>query len=123
MVGLGVSLCVLFAVWVVTPYHMSSPPTVLLPKTNQPSPIEARKGDVNVTVWPLGKCAIERQLVSCADLGPQLKRLVEPKQRRILVRGDERVSFGEIRSVLQSLHESGVQDTVLVTKYAHEQSE
>jgi biopolymer transport protein ExbD len=94
LVGFGVGLCVLLAFWVTTPLHVSGPPTVLLPKTDQPPSIEPLAGDVVVTVWPLGKCAIGRQIVSCADLGSRLTPLAERHERRVLVRGDERASYG-----------------------------
>jgi biopolymer transport protein ExbD len=118
LVGIGVGVCVLLSVWVVTPVHVSGPPTVLLPKTGSPDPIASGTADVYVTVWPEGRCAIGRQIVACVDLAKQLADLWRSDQRRVLVRGDERVSYAEVRAVLESVRDAGFRGTILVTKQA-----
>ena len=114
----GIALCLLFTYWMVTPVHVSGPPTVLLPKADQRSRVDPGLGDLYVTVWPQGKCALQNLVVACADLSRHLSSIPDQASKRVLIRGDERVAYGDIRAVLESVERGGFGDAVLVTKQA-----
>jgi biopolymer transport protein ExbD len=71
----------------------------------------------NVTIDPRGQVFLNNRAITLAELEQRLTELVtQDPQTAVLVRGDERIEYGQIVKVLRVLHNSRVARMALVTE-------
>ena len=108
-----VCLVLLIIFMVVTPMIVSG--TVVLPETAHSLPMGAEK-QIEVTVKADGSVYVDSLVLRREELTGALERLQrEYPQRKIAVRGDKRVQYGEVADVLDACRAAGFEDVSLIS--------
>ena len=77
------------------------------------------QGQINITVKEDGTVFIGPVVVRREQVASELRRLHgQQPDRRVAVRGDQRVSYGEVASVLEACRDAGFDDVGLITSPA-----
>jgi biopolymer transport protein TolR len=108
-----VCLVLLIIFMVVTPMMVSGP--VSLPETAHSLPTGAEK-QIEVTVKADGSVYVDTLVLRREELTAALERLQrEHPQRKVAVRGDKRVQYGEVADVLDACRAAGFEDVSLIS--------
>ena len=108
-----VCLVLLIIFMVVTPMIVSG--NVMLPETAHSSPAGAEK-QIEVTVKADGTVYIGALVLRREEIAGVLERMQrETPQRKVAVRGDRRVQYGEVADVLDACRAAGFEDVSLIS--------
>jgi biopolymer transport protein TolR len=108
-----VCLVLLIIFMVVTPMIVSG--NVMLPETAHSSPAGAEK-QIEVTVKADGSVYVDTLVMRREEVPGALERLQrEFPQRKVAVRGDKRVQYGDVADVLDACRAAGFEDVSLIS--------
>ncbi len=81
-------------------------------------PIEGNDEQLVVSVDKSGKVFLGKgNEVATADIGKRVKAALEAKQdKRVFIRADKRVAYGEVMAVMGSIRRSGIEKVGLITE-------
>lgn len=109
-------MLVLLVVFMVTAPMMISGINVNLPQTAA-APLSGNDEPLTITVTDKGLVYLQDVAIEVGDLIPKLIAVTkEKKDSRILVRGDEKATYGAIMSVIGSINQAGYNHISLITK-------
>jgi biopolymer transport protein TolR len=110
---------VLLIIFMVMAPQMRKGPEVNLPKTSKPTDQGDERGRILVSIDDAGRLWINNQQVAGENFGEALRAAVgtetEPK---VVVRGDARLRFREVRQAMQALEQAGFRGVGLIAKPA-----
>jgi biopolymer transport protein ExbD len=110
---------VLLIIFMVMAPQMRKGPDVNLPNTAKPSSQGDERGRILVSIDESGGLWINDQSVASERLGETLRTAVgaEPNPR-IVLRGDAKLNFREVREVMVAIEQSGFHGVGLIAKRA-----
>ena len=110
---------VLLIIFMVVVPHMRKGPEVELPHTAKPSEQGDERGKILVTIDQAGGVWIDDQPVAHERFGQDLLAAVgdEPNPK-VVLRGDSRLPFGEIRHAMLAIERAGFHGVGLIAKRA-----
>ncbi len=118
-----VVLVLLIIFMVMAPRMMRKGPEVDLPHTAKPHEQGDERGRILVTIDENGGLWIDEQQVDPAHFGEGLRAAIgadpDPK---VVIRGDARLRFGEIRQAMVAVVDSGFQGVGLIAKRTGEKA-
>ena len=109
---------VLLIIFMVVAPQMRPGPEVSLPTTKKP----AEQGDVRdrilVTIDQHGAMWIDDKPVEAEQFGENLRAAGAGKNTRVVIQGDSRLHFGEVRAAMLAIQQAGFQGVGLIAKPA-----
>ena len=110
---------VLLIIFMVMAPNMRKGPDVNLPDTTKPPEQGDERGKILVTIDEAGGLWIDDQPVAAERFGEGLRAAVgvEPDPK-VVIRGDARLHFREVRQAMVAIQEAGFQGVGLVAKRA-----
>ena len=109
-------MLVLLIVFMVAAPMLTVGVPVDLPKTNA-APLEAQKEPLFVTVQPDGRVFVQEAEVDLAGMVPLLIAVTNNNpEARILVRGDQKIAYGEMLRVMGTMSAAGFKKVGLVAE-------
>ena len=110
---------VLLIIFMVMVPQMQKAPDVNLPNTAKPIDQGGEKGRIQVSIDDAGVLWIDDKQVAPENFGEDLRTAVgaEPDPK-IVLRGDARLNFREVREAMQAIEEAGFRGVGLVAKRA-----
>ena len=109
-------MLVLLITFMVTAPLLTTGVAVDLPRA-QSSPLPGQDEPLSVTVAGDGKIYLQDSAVELEQLGPRLVAIAARKpDLRIFVRGDRKVDYGRVMSVVGAINRAGVGKVALVTE-------
>jgi biopolymer transport protein ExbD len=114
-----VVLVLLIIFMVMAPSMMRKGPDVNLPDTKTPRDQGDERGRILVSIDQTGQLWVNEQEVAADGLGDALRAAVgnEPDPR-VVIRGDARLHFREVRQAMLTIEEAGFHGVGLVAKRA-----
>ena len=110
---------VLLIIFMVMAPQMRKGPDVNLPKTTKPSDQGDERGRILVSIDDAGQLWINNQRVAAADFGEALRAAVGAETNpKVVVRGDAKLQFREVRQTMQALEQAGFRGAGLIAKRA-----
>jgi len=114
-----VVLVLLIIFMVVAPQMMRKGPDVALPQTTKPREQGDERGRILVSVDGEGQLWIEEQAVAPETFADYLRAAVgDEKDPKVVIRGDARLNFREIRQAMQAVEQAGFSGVGLIAKRA-----
>jgi biopolymer transport protein TolR len=111
-----VCLVLLIIFMVVTPMLQKGIP-VLLPKTNNPEKTPDTEKQLQISVKEDGTIYLGPNVIRKEQLESMLKEIHErTPDREIAVKGDQRVKYGDVMTVMRACREVGFQDVGLIAE-------
>jgi biopolymer transport protein TolR len=111
-----VCLVLLIIFMVVTPMLQKGIP-VLLPKTDNPEKTPDTEKQLQISVKEDGTIYLGPNVIRKEQLESMLKEIHErTPDREIAVKGDQRVKYGEVMTVMRACREVGFQDVGLIAE-------
>jgi len=110
---------VLLIIFMVMAPQMRKGPDVKLPNTTKPTDQGDERGRILVSIDEAGVLWIDDRQVPAAQFGEALRDAVgnEPNPK-IVIRGDAKLNFREVRQVMVAIDESGFRGVGLIAKRA-----
>jgi len=109
-------MLVLLIIFMVTAPLMTSGVTVDLPKTNA-NPVNTDSTPITLSINAEGKVFLQNDQVQIGDLVARLQTLSNGQtDRRIFVRGDQTVSYGQIMQVMGTIVSGGFTKVALLAQ-------
>jgi biopolymer transport protein TolR len=115
-----VVLVLLIIFMVVTPM-LSRGVAVDLPIASHPEKRNDTGEEVMVSITQDGKVFIDADAVPEGELVDRVKRAMAKSGRGVHVKGDRRLHYGEVRKVLEGIHEAGASQVALGTEEKKEE--
>ena len=110
---------VLLIIFMVMAPEMRKGPDVNLPNTAKPGDQGDERGRILVSVDQSGKLWINDQAVTAEHFGEALGVAVGAENNpRVVVRGDARLNFREVRQVMLAIEQAGFRGVGLIAKRA-----
>jgi biopolymer transport protein ExbD len=110
---------VLLIIFMVMAPNMRKGPDVDLPDTKKPSEQGDERGKILVTIDEYGKLWIDDQEFPPEQFGEGLRAAVGDKtDPKVVIRGDSRLNFREIRVAMLAIEQAGFQGVGLIAKRA-----
>jgi len=114
-----VVLVLLIIFMVMAPQMMRKGPDVNLPGTAKPREQGDERGRILVSVDEAGGLWIDDQAVTHEHFGEGLRAAVgDEPDPRVVIRGDARLRFGEVRQAMVAIEDAGFQGVGLIAKRA-----
>jgi biopolymer transport protein TolR len=111
-------MLVLLIIFMVTAPMMTSGVNVDLPKTDA-KPINTDAKPITVTMTADGKISVGDDPVELSDLVPTLTKLADGDMtRRIFVRGDKAVPYGQVTLLMSAISQGGFNKVALLVQQA-----
>ena len=111
-------MLVLLIVFMVTAPLLTSGVNVDLPKTSTPQ-LNTDAKPITVSVTADGRVHLQDDDVELADLVPRLQGLAQNDMtRRILVRGDKAIPYGQVMQVMATIAQGGFTKVALLAEQA-----
>lgn len=108
-------MLVLLIVFMVAAPLMATGVPINLPKV-QTKPLVDQKQPIAVTIDADGKIFVDQREVAQDELIAVLGENAESKERRIHVRGDQKVAYGKVVEVMGSINSAGYNKVALVSE-------
>ncbi|QLH39026.1 MAG: protein TolR [Defluviicoccus sp.] len=109
-------MLVLLVIFMITAPLLTSGVQVDLPRT-EASAIEDQDKPIAVTIDRHGKVFIQDTEVTLDSLAPQLAAITQNNHdARVFVRGDQGIAYGEVMTVLSTVHSAGFSKVALLTQ-------
>ena len=113
-------MLVLLIVFMVTAPLLTVGVPVDLPKTKA-SQISDDQTPMVISIKPDGEIALQNRIIAVDELIPRLEAVARAKpETRIFVRGDKKVSYGEVMAIMGRVQEAGFSRVALITKLPEE---
>jgi biopolymer transport protein ExbD len=110
---------VLLIIFMVMAPQMRKGPDVQLPNTAKPSNQGDERGRILVSIDDTGQLWINDRAVANEDFGEALRAAVGTEQNpKVVVRGDAKLRFGEVRQTMLALDQAGFRGVGLIAKRA-----
>ena len=110
---------VLLIIFMVMAPQMRKGPDVDMPDTTKPVAQGDERGKIIVSVDDAGGLWIEDRQVTAESFGEDLRAAVgEEKDPKVVLRGDSRLRFREVRLVMNAIEQAGFQGVGLIAKRA-----
>jgi len=110
---------VLLIIFMVMAPQMRKGPEVNLPKTAKPTDQGDERGRILVSIDDAGQLWINNQQVSGEHFGEALRDAVGTEtDPKVVVRGDARLKFREVRQAMTALEQAGFRGVGLIAKPA-----
>ena len=114
-----VVLVLLIIFMVMAPQMMRKGPDVDLPGTAKPREQGDERGRILVSVDEAGGLWIDDQAVAADHFGDSLRAAAgDDPDPKVVIRGDARLRFGEVRQAMVAIEEAGFQGVGLIAKPA-----
>jgi len=114
-----VVLVLLIIFMVIAPQMMRKGPDVALPETAKPKQQGDERGRILVSVDGEGGLWIEEQAVAPESFADTLRAAVgDDPDPKVVIRGDARLNFREIRQAMQAVEQAGFSGVGLIAKRA-----
>src|SRR5256885_14629697 len=111
---------VLLIIFMVMAPQMRKGPDVNLPNTAKPTDQGDERGRILVSIDDAGKLWVNDQQVAREHFSEALRAAVGNEQDpRVVVRGDAKLKFGEVREAMLALDQAGFRGVGLIAKGAH----
>jgi biopolymer transport protein ExbD len=111
-----VVLVLLITFMIVAP-QMQTGPNLKLPATEQPPKAGSQDPKINVTLEHGGGLWVEGRHVSAPHLAERVQQAAARQgDRQVLIHGDARLTFGEVRQALRAVEAAGLRDVGLVAE-------
>ena len=108
---------VLLIIFMVMAPQMRKGPDVRLPKTEKPSQQGDERGRILVSIDDAGKLWIDDRQVAADHFGEALRSAVGAEtDPKIVIRGDAKLNFREVRQAMAAIEESGFRGVGLIAK-------
>jgi biopolymer transport protein TolR len=115
-----VVLVLLIIFMVMAPSMMRKGPDVALPETSKPKDQGDERGRIIVSVDDNNVLYIDDQPVTVENFGEALRNAVgDDPDPKVVIRGDSKLHFGEIRQAMASVEQAGFRGVGLVAKRAN----
>ena len=112
---------VLLIIFMVMAPQMRKGPEVNLPNTAKPTDQGDERGRILVSIDDAGQLWVNDQRVAREHFGDALRAAVGNEQDpKIVVRGDAKLKFGEVREAMLTLDQAGFRGVGLIAKKAGE---
>jgi biopolymer transport protein TolR len=109
-------MLVLLIIFMVTAPMMTAGVNVDLPKTDA-KPLNTDAKPITVSMTADGKIAVGDDSVELADLVPALQKLADGDMtRRIFVRGDKAVPYGQVTQLMSAISQGGFNKVALLVQ-------
>jgi biopolymer transport protein TolR len=109
-------MLVLLIIFMVTAPLMTSGVTVDLPKTSA-NPVSADAQPITISINAQGKVFLQNDAVEIGDLVARLQAATNGQtDRRIFVRGDQSISYGQIMQVMGTIVSGGFSKVALLAQ-------
>jgi biopolymer transport protein TolR len=109
-------MLVLLIIFMVTAPLMTSGVTVDLPKTSA-NPVNADSQPITISINAQGKVFLQNDAVDIGDLVTRLQAATNGQtDRRIFVRGDQSISYGQIMQVMGTIVSGGFSKVALLAQ-------
>jgi biopolymer transport protein TolR len=109
-------MLVLLIIFMVTAPLMTSGVTVDLPKTSA-NPVNADAQPITLSINAQGKVFLQNEQVDIGDLVARLQAVTNGQtDRRIFVRGDQSISYGQIMQVMGTIVSGGFNKVALLAQ-------
>ena len=109
-------MLVLLIIFMVTAPLMTSGVTVDLPKTSA-NPVNADAQPITLSIDAQGKVFLQNEPVAIGDLVARLQAVTSGQtDRRIFVRGDQSISYGQIMQVMGTIVSGGFSKVALLAQ-------
>jgi biopolymer transport protein ExbD len=119
-----VVLVLLIIFMVIAPQMMRKGPDVHLPDTKKPSEQGDERGRILVSVDENGGLWIEEQAVTPEQFADTLRAAVgDAQDPKVVIRGDAKLHFGEIRQAMQAVEQAGFRGVGLIARRANPQAQ
>jgi biopolymer transport protein TolR len=110
---------VLLIIFMVMAPQMRKGPDVKLPDTAKPTDQGDERGRILVSIDDAGQLWVNDQRVSREHFGEALRAAVGNEQDpKVVVRGDAKLKFGEVREAMLALDQAGFRGVGLIAKKA-----
>ena len=110
---------VLLIIFMVMAPQMRKGPDVNLPNTAKPADQGDERGRILVSIDDAGKLWINDQEVAAEQFGEALRAAVGTEaEPRVVIRGDARLNFRQVREAMIAVKEAGFQGVGLIAKRA-----
>ena len=110
---------VLLIIFMVMAPQMRKGPDVNLPNTAKPSNQGDERGRILVSIDETGKLWIDDKPVAAEHFGDALRAAVRAEtDPKVVIRGDAKLNFREVRQVMVAIDESGFRGVGLIAKRA-----
>lgn len=107
---------VLLIIFMVTAPLLTSGVHVDLPETSA-SPIQGQDEPITITVSSDGSIYLQNTKMKLSELTPKLDAIThQKKDTRIFVRGDKKVSYGDVMQVVGAINASGFTKVAFITE-------
>ena len=111
-----VCLVLLIIFMVVTPMIVTAQP-VQLPKTLNPEKVPAEAKQLAVAIAQDGSILVGQQPVAADQLLATLRQIhARAPQQGVVVKGDSRVKYGDMRRLMKTISEAGFSGAALITE-------
>jgi biopolymer transport protein TolR len=108
---------VLLIIFMVMAPQMRKGPDVNLPNTAKPSDQGDERGRILVSIDDAGQLWVNDQRVAREHFGEALRAAVgAERDPRVVVRGDAKLKFGEVREAMLALDQAGFRGVGLIAK-------
>jgi len=108
---------VLLIIFMVMAPQMRKGPDVNLPNTAKPTDQGDERGRILVSIDDAGQLWVNDQRVAREHFGEALRAAVGAEQDpRVVVRGDAKLKFGEVREAMLALDQAGFRGVGLIAK-------
>ena len=115
---------VLLIIFMVMAPEMRKGPDVNLPKTSKPGEQGDERGRVLVSIDDKGALWINEQMVAAQDFRDALRTAAgDDPDPRVVIRGDARLNFREIRQAMLAIEQAGFRGVGLIANRAGAQGE
>src|SRR5262245_52200504 len=110
---------VLLIIFMVMAPEMRKGPDVNLPNTTKPNDQGDERGRILVSIDDAGKLWINDRQVAAEHFGDALREAVGTEtEPRVVIRGDARLNFRQVREAMIAVEESGFRGVGLIAKRA-----
>jgi biopolymer transport protein TolR len=111
---------VLLIIFMVMAPQMRKGPDVNLPNTTKPADQGDERGRILVSIDQTGGLWIDDQSVTAEHFGDALRAAVaaqpEPAETRVVIRGDAKLNFRQVREAMIAIEDTGFRGVGLVAK-------
>jgi biopolymer transport protein TolR len=112
-----VVLVLLIIFMVMAPYMNKGPgPEVDLPATERPPDQSENRARIQVTIDERGDLWIDDKPVPAARFADGLRAAGAGPTTKVVIRGDARLRFGEVRQTMVAIEDAGFQDVGLIAE-------
>ena len=112
---------VLLIVFMVVAPQLAAGPAMLLPTTDTPSAEAAELKQIIVALEDDGAVWIDGDRMTAAEFPLRMSEAAEqPDQWRVVIKGDARLTFGEVRRAMFAIEEAGFGNVGLITEQREE---